>query len=232
MARRARTVAAFGIAALGPFLVDGAAAWGGLATVFRFHGARPLQVESLLATPLLLARLLGAEGITTGDAYGGQIVSGPGASLLAAASGPLALACLGVVVALARRARLRGMDERRWVALSAVALLLAVIAPAKVLSPQFLVWLVPATALLAPAALGLTGVLLVAFLLTGIEFPALYWDFVDLHPGPVLVVVVRNVALAVAFGWALLLMARGDSDPTPADGEGRLQRAGQAKARA
>jgi hypothetical protein len=45
----------------------------------------------------------------------------------------------------------------------------------------------------------LTGLLtLAAIALTQVEFPYLYWRMVDLEPGPVFVVVARNVVLVAA----------------------------------
>jgi hypothetical protein len=208
---RAQTVVAFCVAALTPFIADGMVAWDGLVSVFRYHGARPVQIESVLATPLLLANLAGIVELNIDNAFGSQVLSGPGASTLAPLSAVFAAVSFGVVVVLARKARLRGMNEQRWVALCGTALLLSVMVPSKVLSPQYLVWLVPCVALLAPSSHGLAAVLFGALLLTGIEFPALYWDFVKRDAGPVLLVAARNLALVVAFGWSVILLATNSS---------------------
>jgi hypothetical protein len=204
---RAQTVVAFCIAALTPFIVDGIVAWDGLVSVFRYHGARPVQIESVLATPLLLANLAGLVDLGTGNAFGSQVLIGTGLSALAPLSAVLATVSFGAVVVIAKKARQRGMNEQQWVALCCTALLLSVMVPSKVLSPQYLVWLVPCVAVLAPGSYGVAAVLFGALLLTGIEFPALYWDFVKRDAGPVLLVAARNLALVVAFAWSVVLLA-------------------------
>ena len=78
------------------------------------------------------------------------------------------------------------------VGIAAVALLVT----GKVLSPQFLVWLLP-VALLIPGAKGLRvgALVMLAFLLTQAYFTALYWDLVALEAGPVWLLVARDVVL-------------------------------------
>jgi hypothetical protein len=85
----------------------------------------------------------------------------------------------------------------------------------KVLSPQYFIWILPAWALVAcrdrlVAALG--GLTL---LLTQVEFPALYWRFIDLEPGPVLVVVARNLLLVALFATVLARLWRLPAAPAP-----------------
>jgi len=72
----------------------------------------------------------------------------------------------------------------------------------KVLSPQYFIWTLPAWALVAArdrvvAILG--GFVL---LLTQVEFPALYWRFLDMQPESVAIVVTRNMLLVVFFAFA------------------------------
>jgi hypothetical protein len=204
---RAGVLLAFAVAAAVPFLIEGRLAWDGLAAVVRFHGARPLQAESVLATPLLLAHLLGLQPVQMGTAFGSQFVTARGAPLLATVSAPLAAALLLVVYRLAWRGRERLRREPGALALVSLAALLAFLVPAKVLSPQFLVWLVPAVALLAPSAPGPAGLVLGILLVTQIEFPSWYWRFIALQPGPVLLVVARNIGLVAALAWVLVLLA-------------------------
>ena len=63
----------------------------------------------------------------------------------------------------------------------------------KVLSPQFMVWLLPVGFLVAgrygPAAFGLT---IAALLTTLAYFPHSYWDLVALHAGPIAILVLRE----------------------------------------
>lgn len=203
---RVRAAAAFALAAIVPFLPYAASP--GLWRFFAYHLDRPLQIESVLASPLLVARLAGAAPATVGSAYGSQFLAAPGASALARASGPVALAALTATYALLwrRRARLRG--DPALVPAAALAVLLAALAGGKVLSPQYLVWLLPCVALAVPRwpLLGAAGLALLA--LTQLEFPAMYWRLVALDPLPVAIVVLRNALLVATLVSALAVLAR------------------------
>jgi len=71
-----------------------------------------------------------------------------------------------------------------------------------VLSPQYFIWTLPAWALVAARdrILGIVGGL--TLLLTQVEFPALYWRFLDMQPESVAIVVTRNTLLVVFFAFA------------------------------
>jgi hypothetical protein len=197
--------AAAGLAPFAPFLV---AAPERLRPMFEYHLARPLQLESVLATPLLLGHLTGLAPGAVASSFGSQNLVSPGAGVAAALAGPLAGAALLATLALSwrRRAALRASPEA--LALAALATLLAVVATGKVLSPQYLAWLLPALALGWPAWRGLGALVLLALLLTHLEFPRHYWAFVALRPGPVALVVARNLVLAAAFAAALRALWR------------------------
>ena len=95
------------------------------------------------------------------------------------------------------RARAPG-DARLFVAASA-ATMVALLVGGKVLSPQFLVWLLPVGFVVVgrygPAAAGLTAA---AMLLTFAYFPHHYWDLVALDSWPIAVLVLRdNVLIAL-----------------------------------
>jgi hypothetical protein len=88
--------------------------------------------------------------------------------------------------------------------------LLALMAFGKVLSPQYFIWILPVLALVAvrDPLLGLLGGLVL--LLTQIEFPALYWNLVDLQPPVLGLVATRNLLLLALFCltvWRLVAAA-------------------------
>lgn len=201
-------MAAFGACAVAPWLLYLPGGAEELRQVFGYHLARPLQIESVLATPLLVARIAGSSAVSAGSSFGSQHVAGPGAGLLAAVSGPLALAGLGAVGLLCWRRRAALRAAPRLVPLAALATLLVALACGKVLSPQYFVWLLPAVALVAPERPWLAGATVALALLTQIEFPALYWRFVAFEPGPVAIVVVRNVLLLGVAAWSVVELAR------------------------
>ena len=156
----------------------------GLYASVRGQADRPLQIESLGAS---LATTFGHPSITT--SHGSQNLVGHGAL----AAGFAALQAL-VIVAL-WLAFLRGpVDQDRLVRYSA-ACVCAFVAFGKVLSPQFLLWLVPFVPLVrGRRGLAATGLLASALVLTQVWFPWRYWRYVGgFHLAGV--VLARNLAL-------------------------------------
>jgi uncharacterized membrane protein len=131
------------------------------------QASRPLQVEGLGAA---LFTTFGHPRIIT--THGSQNVAGHGA--VAAVFGVLQVAALvGVWVAFAR-----GPVTRDRFVRYAAASVCAFIAFGKVLSPQFLIWLIPLVPLVRGVrGLVATGLLTVALLLTQVWFPKHYWDY-------------------------------------------------------
>jgi Glycosyltransferase family 87 len=153
-----------------------------------YHTERTLQVESLGASVFGVAHVLGVPGIATGVGHGGFEISASGAtaarwiSVVLGVVGYLWLAWAGW------RSRATNFELA-----SALLALLVVFAP--VLSPQFLLWLLPVSA----CAYGLAKenlVLLAAILFTQIELQ--HYDGVDdLGASFVWPLAVRNVLLLV-----------------------------------
>ena len=143
---------------------------------------RPLQVESLGAAVLMAGEHLGLAAHPTIDAGGGQALSGPGAGLAANLSTAAEiLAVAGILLAYARR---RAQSPEALLTASA-ATIAALVAFDKVLSPQYLIWIVPFVAL----ASGVRGVaagalLLLALGLTQTWFPWSYWNLATSHESP------------------------------------------------
>lgn len=203
--------AAFLVFAAAPF-VPFLGRFSGLADIVTYHAERPLQIESVPATPYLVAGALGGD-VGTGNSFGSQSLSGPGTETLATVAPWIGVALVAVVYVLLWRRRTLLRAAPGFVPLAALACVLVFTVCNKVLSPQFLVWTLPLLALvLVGEGLGqrVTGLLtLTAVVLTHIEFPNLYWGVVDLETGPVLVVAARNLVLvaaaiaAVAAVWRL-----------------------------
>jgi hypothetical protein len=212
-ADRARALAAFAAVAAAPFLPYLAAP--GLWRFFRYHLDRPLQIESVLATPLLLARLAGLGEATTGSAYGSQFLAAPGAAALARASGPLVAAALAATYAVLWRARSRLRADPALQPLAAFCVLLASLSFAKVLSPQYLLWLLPCVALALPRSAPLGAAGLGVLVLTHLEFPKLYWRLVALDRLPVAIVVARNGLLLATLVLALRHVAAAAAPAAP-----------------
>jgi hypothetical protein len=213
---------AFLLAAALPFVPFALHDPSSVAYPFTYHADRPLQLESVLGTPWAAAALAGTSRPEIVHAFGSQNYSGRGPDALAAASPWLLLLAVGAVYLLVwwRRKRLREHPEHLPVA--ALAVLLVAICTSKVLSPQFLIWTFPVVALciaqrrLLPR-IAATAVA-VAVALTQLEFPARYWDLVDLQSAPLTLLVARNAVLVLAAGAAVAALVRIHPD-APGDAE-------------
>ncbi len=219
-ATRRRVAAA--VAATGAVLAGGSLALGGwdrLLSPLAYQSDRGLQIESVLATPAMVAWWLDRDSWVVGYAASKSFeVDGPVVPLLVSTSTLLTVAYLaGLLVAWGRLTTLAraGVDlsplTTVWLVLASV---LGFVVTGKVFSPQYLLWVLPV------AAAGLvvadsrplrawTAVLLVATGLTHLVFPVGY-EALTVGTGPVGAVVatlaVRNVVvvglLAVAAGQA------------------------------
>ena len=152
------------------------------------QASRPLQVEGLGAS--LFTTFGHPQIITT---HGSQNVAGHGA--VAAVFGVLQLAALVFVwVAFARGP----VTPERFIRYGAASVC-AFIAFGKVLSPQFLLWLIPLVPLVrGRRGIAATALLTVALVLTQVWFPKHYWDYA-LHFDRAAVVLVRDLALVALF---------------------------------
>jgi uncharacterized membrane protein len=157
----------------------------GLWESLRGQASRPLQIESLAAS---FVTTFGHPRVVT--SHGSQNVAGHG--LLAAATSVLQVAALLAVWLAAAR------DERP-LARHAAASVCAFAAFGKVLSPQFLIWLVPLVPLVrGRRAYAATALLTLALVLTQVWFPAHYWAYV--YDGArAEVVLARNLVLVALF---------------------------------
>ncbi|MEK6274820.1 MAG: glycosyltransferase 87 family protein [Actinomycetota bacterium] len=181
-----------------PFLV---LAPGGLWDSFSGQASRPLQIESLGAGLLLVAHHVFGVSITMESSHGSQNLAGSAPDVLAAVQSVLQIAALVAVWALFAR----GPASRDRLLLASGAALVAFIALGKVLSPQFLIWLIPVIPLVRGRR-GLTASALLggALVLTQLWFPYRYWQLA-LHFGALQswLVLVRDLALV---GLLLVLL--------------------------
>jgi hypothetical protein len=198
--------AVVGLAGLIPFLaLDVAGALDPFARAF----ARPLQIESLGASLLAAAHeWLGAGMDAVTYSFGSFNLEGDAASAAAAIQTVILVAGLVAVWLAAARGP---ADARRFVLAGAAALAIDV-AFGKVLSPQYVVWLIPALAILAAVA-GARPIagLAIVLVLTQLYYPGMYKHYVGpFEAGATLAVLERNVALvlvALGLGWTTVRLA-------------------------
>ncbi len=168
--------------------------------------ARPLQVESIGAALLVVLHGLTGLPIAIVTSFGSQNVDG-------GATGPVAL-LLGVLLVVSLLATwlrfARGTMDGAAFVTAAAAAVTAFIAFGKVLSPQYLVWLIPLVPLV-PGRRGLAamGLLALGLLLTVAYFPAGYFPYVErLDQGSAWTILARDVVLVGLFLTLLLPWGR------------------------
>lgn len=193
-------------------VVAAVAAGGGLGHLTSFlteQGERGLQLESVAATPWVLAGLGSPEvRVVLNDAITTWEIAGPGTAAVAGALGLVLPLALAAVTALLTWVRVRGgdgLDTAGFLARGALLVAVTLILANKVGSPQFVGWLAgPVVVGLArPGAAGLRAwrlpalLVLVIAALTQLVFPIAYDAITLQQTWPSLVLAARNVLLVV-----------------------------------
>ncbi|WP_433192740.1 glycosyltransferase 87 family protein [Nocardia sp. CA-107356] len=204
---RWRTLRRMSAAAVGVGVVTaaGLTAWGpGVWSFLRFQSERGLQIESVAATPLLITRLVGG-GWSIVHRYGAEELSGPWVS--AVARGCLTATVIGGVVLLV--AWWRVQPPAADLALAAVLIALAT---SRVLSPQYLVWVVAVASVCAldsrTTQRPVLMLVLATALVTQVEFPFVYDRVATGSWWGVLVLTLRNGLLLGAAVWSVVRLCR------------------------
>ena len=171
---------------------------------------RPLQVESLGASFLLAGKQLGLYDPIVVSTHGSQNLDGALPDALAGIQTVLQAVALLAVWALAAR----GPLTPARVAAASAASVVVFVAFGKVLSPQFLIWLVPLVPLVAGrAGIAAAALLGAALVTTHLWFPRSYWDMVALEWEGWLVLA-RNLVLVALAGLLVVATARrGSAEP-------------------
>jgi uncharacterized membrane protein len=173
---------------------------GGVAESFLRQLGRGVQIESVPGSIVELASLAGLGGLTTEFSSGSWNIRGEGVAVIGFLASVVGIGLLVFVWVRLWQAR-----RRDWhlpvVYAGTVAIVLM---STKVLSPQFLLWLVPLAVLVRGGAGALaSGLLAGAMVLTQLVYPSRYEELVALQQGPVLLLATRNLVLVTA---ALILV--------------------------
>jgi hypothetical protein len=183
-----------------------------------YHTDRALQVEALAASPFEVAHLLGSHAAPVGG-HGGFEVAASGVGFARWLSVALGAACYLLVV-------WAGWGSRATNLRLVTALLAILVVFSPVLSPQFLIWILPISA----CAFGLraeNAVLLLAIVLTQVGLQHYDKAIDEFGPAFVWPVAARNLALLV-FTWMVCApIVRGRLNrAAAAEGERASNRAG------
>lgn len=197
-----------------------------LLSFLTYQQDRGLEIESVLALPLMAQRLSGGTEVTVGFGFGSFQVDGPMAQTLLRIGDVGLVAVLVLVAALTwrvrRAARTPDTDRAQATVVLAVVLVAGFLIFNKVLSPQYPVWLMGLVALalcwprspLRDTVLPLAG----ALVLTQLVYPISFKDLLDGAAEPVRLLAARDLLLVVVFAqatWAAWTLGR----PTPASEE-------------
>ncbi|GAA0569800.1 glycosyltransferase family 87 protein [Actinomadura livida] len=164
------------------------------------QGGRGIEIEAVAAMPFHVARHFGWPG-SVEYRYGSWELLGPGVQVAGRLSMVLTAAGLALVGGIAWRRRPAAWDPAFGAEVALAATLLVVIT-SRVLSPQYMIWVIGVTAVClvhrgarqGPVAL----LVLVAAGLTHLEFPVAWGAVRDGDPIALGVVAVRNLLLAGA----------------------------------
>ncbi len=180
--------------------------WHGLWSSVERQTGRPLQIESLGSAILLAAHRIGIYEPLAVSSFGSQNLAGSLPDALATVLTSLQiLAVVGIWLLFATR---RGLREELLA--GSAACVATFVALGKVVSPQFLIWLVPLAPLIAGRrGLAASGLLGLALVLTQLWFPRIYWHLVAFEPLPVWLLVARDVALIAVAVVSAAALARG-----------------------
>lgn len=211
-----RTTRLYGWTFVGGVLVVGACAWAlpGAFAFLGFQRDRGIEVESVLALPFHAASWFGWSG-TVRERYGSLELHGP---------------CVGFAARLGLLASAAGfawlvvwrVGARRFTGATpcdaALCALLLFVVTSRVISPQYMVWLLGLAAVCAlhrdSSQRDAVTLILLAVPPTALEFPMMFGDLLEHRPHAVLVLFLRNAMLVAATSAACRGLWRSTRSPS------------------
>jgi len=199
------TLAAIGAAVL-PFARVGPRA---MLSFLSYHEKRGLEIESLPAGVLMASHFLYGLPARIAFDYGAFNLQAPGVARWIAALPWLFLLAYAALVTAAyvafRKEFATGRSIRaETLAVGLVGALVAFMATNKVLSPQYVIWLMPFVPF---AGVRLRRVLCVVCVLTTLIFPFAFGSLLAMNPTAVCLLNFRNDLLLTAFGMSIYVLA-------------------------
>ena len=178
------------------------------------QASRPLQIESLGSAALVMAHQFGGLGVAIVSSHGSQNLAGTRADHVGQLESALLVAALlGIWAAAAR-----GPADPERLVRYAVASVTAFVVFGKVLSPQFMIWLIPLVPLVrGRRGLGASVLFGIALLLTQLWFPFRYWRLVfNLDSGVWFLVLLRDLVLVGLLAVLVWPSSKKEPEPEPA----------------
>jgi hypothetical protein len=168
-----------------------------LLLVSQYHQARGLQLESIPAGLLLLAKRWGWTTVEIVTNYGALHLKSPIADTIAKALPSLFLICWALAILscfkrlqLERHSNYATIEQTLLICIALV--LLTFIVTSKVFSPQYLVWLLPFMPFLHSKQLSIA---IAMCILTLVIFPFSYSQLIEMKLLPILLLNLRNLAI-------------------------------------
>jgi len=196
------------------------AAPSGMWSTIAYHLDRPLQLEATGSAYLMSLRIMAGASLAVESSFGSQGLSGENPQYVATISTIVLVALIAVIAWQVWRLVQRNTAATDGVLLVAgiAATCVALLVAGKVLSPQFLVWILPGAVLIAGrygrAAL---AVAVASLLVTQAYFPVLYWYIVALQTPEMLILITRDVLLIVLLALCWPRQAVADGAPPPGE---------------
>lgn len=185
-----------------------------LVSLINYHAARGLQLESLYSALLLFGSKLGLTTVKLNFNAGSVNLESPAASFLAGFSTYLLIAALLIVYWFIYRQFKPGKSQFSRLGAYVLLVILTLIIFSKILSPQYIIWLLPLLPLLF---VGWRYSIWMIFALTGVLtyciFPVGYLNLMALDTGMIIVLLIRDLLLiliAVLTAVSLLRMKPSD----------------------
>jgi hypothetical protein len=186
----------------------------GVWEAFTRQASRGLQIESLGSAVLLAAHHVGGLEIEMRSSAGSQNLVGTAPDVLAAAhSFVQGLAVLAIWVAFSR-----GRVDRESLLRASALVVCAFVVLGKVVSPQFLIWLIPLVPLVrGRRGLAASTLLAVALVLTQLWFPYRYWELALEFDEPASWLVLARDLVLLGVLAVLAWAGFKEREPEPAD---------------
>jgi hypothetical protein len=171
-----------------------------------------LQVESFGAALLVAAHHVFGTSVAMVSSHGSQNLGGRAAGVAGGLQTVAqVLALLGIWIVFARRAR-----SREELVQACAAAVVAFVALGKVVSPQFMIWLIPFVPLVRKRVAAVLFVL--ALVLTQAWFPLRYWDYALNFNGTTAAIVLARDVVLLALLVVLLIPAKAARPATASSG--------------